>query len=117
MSLTDVEKTVLKKIAINRLAKEFVKRLALSASFFGLPGVSQVTIFAVSLFINYLIEWTSIGVTLVSLWASNKDEVRKAVKAKERLDLKIKNKEDTTTAEKEFDETTDSLIKFHTVRV
>ncbi len=117
MGLSDTEKAALKKIAVQRLAKEFVTRLAASASFFGWPVVGQVTTFFVSILINFIIEWTSLGITLVSIWVANKEEAKKAVEAREELDKKIKNKEDTKDAERRFNETADNLVKLRIVGV
>lgn len=111
MGLSDTEIAILKKIAVQKLAKELVAKLATQAAFFAWPVVGQVMTFFASILINLIIEWTSLGVTLVQIWAANALEVKKAIKTRDELKEKIKNKEDTKEAERKFNEASDNLVK------
>lgn len=111
MNLSDSEIAIAKKIAIQRLAKQVVAKLAAEAAFFGWPVVGQVTGFVASIAISFVIEWTELGITMVAIWVANAREVKEAIKTRDELKEKLAKKEDVKDAERKFNEAADNLVK------
>ncbi len=92
-------------------AEQVIKKLAAKSAFFSSWFMSPILSFIVPIVIDELYDKSALGINWLWIIIENKKELKDAIRTREELLSLLRNGQDTTQAEDEFNEAADSLIK------